>query len=74
MDKEITKQDLQTIMASFSIKTHGLDNEDSEEIPTSGDSKTKNATVTLDVTKALLLLGFTSWSAAEEGMDKLIKH
>ena len=74
MDKEITKQDLQTIMASFSIKTHELDNEDSEEIPTSEDSKTKNATVTLDVTKALLLLGFTSWSAAEEGMDKLIKH
>ena len=32
------------------------------------EEKTKKGTVSIDVTKALLLLGFTSWSGIEPGM------
>ena len=46
-----------------------INDEDAENLAASGDSKSnKHGTVTLDVTKALLLLGFTSWSAVEEGI------
>ena len=32
------------------------------------EEKTRKGTVSIDVTKALLLLGFTSWSGIEPGM------
>ena len=32
------------------------------------EGKTRKGTVSIDVTKALLLLGFTSWSGIEPGM------
>ena len=31
------------------------------------EEKTRRGTVSIDVTKALLLLGFTSWSGVEKG-------
>ena len=33
------------------------------------EEKTRRGTVSIDVTKALLLLGFTSWSGIEKGFE-----
>ena len=60
---------------TISIDSHAceINDENAEDLAASGDSKSnRNGTVTLDVTKALLLLGFTSWSAVEEGISSFL--
>ena len=64
------KHILETPTISIDSNACEINDENVEDLAASGDSKSsKNGTVTLDVTKALLLLGFTSWSAVEEGID-----
>ena len=73
---DIEKTVLETPTISIDSNACEINDENVEDLAASGDSKSsKNGTVTLDVTKALLLLGFTSWSAVEEGIDSpLTKH
>ena len=69
----IEKPVLETPTISIDSKACEMNDETSEDLAASGDSKSnRNGTVTLDVTKALLLLGFTSWSAVEEGIDSFL--
>ena len=70
------KHILETPTISIDSNACEINDENVEDLAASGDLKSnKNGTVTLDVTKALLLLGFTSWSAVEEGTDSpLTKH
>ena len=44
--------------------------EDNKDIPVSSNSETelKSKKTSIDVTKALMLLGFASWSAFEQGI------
>ena len=69
---DIEKHVLET--PTISIDSNACEiNENAEDLAASGDSKSnRNGTVTLDVTKALLLLGFTSWSAVEEGINSFL--
>ena len=62
--------DLEKPAISIDRPSAELDDKENEEAVSLEPSKcSKNGVVTLDVTKALLLLGFTSWSAVEEGVE-----
>ena len=70
LDSDDKTYDLETPAISIDSPNAELDDKDIEEAACVEPSKcSKNGVVTLDVTKALLLLGFTSWSAVEEGVE-----
>ena len=70
---DIEKRVLETPTISIDSNACEINDENAEDLAASGDSKSnRNGTVTLDVTKALLLLGFTSWSAVEEGINSFL--
>ena len=68
LKSDVGKLKVGTPTISIDSPDSELENEDAKNAVGSEDSKSiKNGTVNIDVTKALLLLGFTSWSAVEEG-------
>ena len=48
-----------------------LDDENGNKVDVVSEPKQKLGAVSIDVTKALLLLGFASWSGLEEGIATL---
>ena len=62
-------------MLQVDLNSQGVANDDigkvsevcGQEVEEVIEEKTRKGTVSIDVTKALLLLGFTSWSGIEPG-------